>query len=317
MSLQIEHASNERRAVLGSIEPQVEKLLTAHLQSRKLWLPSDLLDEDERADLRARARDLSPSTRASLALNLLTEEGLPHFHRLLSNYLGQDSVWSRWNNIWTAEEDRHGCVLRDYARDSGVFDMRALEQQQYEYIEAGFDPDWGHDPYKLLAYTSLQERATQYAHANLARIAAPVEPRLQKILARVAGDESRHYAFYRDAFALVLEADPERAIAAAWAVMPRMAMPGHQMPGFAALTDVARLAGVYGPADYCRIVSELLSCWGIAAVRGLSSNSERLRQRLLALPERLLRLSDILADRRRSISFEFPFLPDGPVHAKA
>lgn len=296
--------------VIQELTPQVEGLINRHLESRKLWFPTELLHSDDRDELRENAQNLPRAARAGLALNLLTEEGLPHFHRLIARYMGMDSAWAHWNNLWTAEEDRHGCVLRDYARDSGALEMLALEKMQYAYLEAGFDPDWHGEPYRLVAYTSLQEKATQYSHANLARLAAPHEPRLQHILSRVAADEGRHHRFYRDTFALLLEADPERALKAAWAVMPKMAMPGHTIPGFNDLAEVARAAGIYGPMDYYRIVSDLLSVWGIAAARGLSKSGERLRERLLELPERLNRFAHIVAERRSKMPrVQFDFLP--------
>ncbi|MEN8721130.1 MAG: acyl-ACP desaturase [Oceanococcaceae bacterium] len=299
-----------QREVLNALAPQVEALVQEHLDQRQLWMPSELLDDGDRAPLRDAARGLPETVRAGLALNLLTEEGLPHFHRLIAVHMGEDSVWNRWNNIWTAEEDRHGCVLRDYARDSGIFDMVALERLQYAYLEAGFNPDWGRDPYKLLAYTSLQEKATQRAHGNLARLAAAHEPRLQMILSRVAGDEARHHRFYRDAFALILREDPERALKAAWAVMPNLAMPGHTIPGYDRLADAVRAAGIYGPMDYCLIVQDLLATWGIAAARGLSDRAEQLQEQLMALPKRLERFADLVARRRPGMPrIDFDFLP--------
>ncbi len=299
-----------QKEVLAHIAPQVEALVTRHLEQRRLWMPSEILDERERDRLRDAARGLPESVRAGLALNLLTEEGLPHFHRLIAVHMGEHSVWGRWNNLWTAEEDRHGCVLRDYSRDAGIFDMVALERLQYDYLEAGFNPDWGRDPYKLLAYTSLQEKATQRAHGNLARLAAPIEPQLQTILSRVAGDEAKHHLFYRDCFAMLLAEDPERALKAAWAVMPNLAMPGHTIPGYTQLSDAVRAAGIYGPLDYCKIVSDLLGVWGIAAARGLSSQAERLQDQLMALPGRLERFAELVARRRpQARDLRFDFLP--------
>lgn len=303
-------AAAPQREVLNHIVPEVEALIEEHLAKRNLWMPSELLDESERDDLRENARGLPESVRAGLALNLLTEEGLPHFHRLITVHMGEDGTWARWNNIWTAEEDRHGCVLRDYARDAGIFDMAALERLQYAYLEAGFNPEWGHDPYKLLAYTSLQEKATQRAHGNLARLASTTEPRLQFILSRVAGDESRHHQFYRDAFAMLLREDPERALKAALSVMPSLAMPGHTIPGYDELSDVVRAAGIYGPFDYCKIVTDLLSFWGVATAGGLSSAAERMQDKLMELPARLERFAKLVAKRRPNMpSFEFDFLP--------
>ena len=122
------------------------------------------------ANLRAQAAGIPDPARAALALNLLTEEGLPHFHRLLAVYLGDDSFWRSWNNLWTAEEDRHGQVLHDYARDTRLLDQRRLEEMQFEYLRAGFHPEWDRDPYRVFAYTTVQERATQFTWDRCARL---------------------------------------------------------------------------------------------------------------------------------------------------
>jgi acyl-[acyl-carrier-protein] desaturase len=96
--------------VLKDLEPRVRELMRVHEQKRELWFPAELLEaapgesqEDHVRALRERAAGIPDSARAALALNLLTEEGLPHFHRLLAVYLGDDSYWREWINLWTAE----------------------------------------------------------------------------------------------------------------------------------------------------------------------------------------------------------------------
>ncbi|HTI30340.1 MAG TPA: acyl-ACP desaturase, partial [Methylomirabilota bacterium] len=120
--------------VLRDLESKVRDMMAVHEAKRELWFPADLLGpkpdsspDDHLAELRKRAEGIPDSARAALALNLLTEEGLPHFHRLLAVYLGEDSHWQAWNNLWTAEEDRHGQILHDYGRDTRLFDQRQLE----------------------------------------------------------------------------------------------------------------------------------------------------------------------------------------------
>ena len=80
--------------VLADLEPDVNELMEAHEAKRILWFPSEILaaapdtDPDEHIrQLRERARGINLPGRVALALNLLTEEGLPHFHRLLAVYL--------------------------------------------------------------------------------------------------------------------------------------------------------------------------------------------------------------------------------------
>ena len=127
--------------VLQDLEDKVRELMEIHERKRELWFPSELIGpaEGECPDtllciLRAQAAGIPDPARAALALNLLTEEGLPHFHRLLAVYLGDDSFWRSWNNLWTAEEDRHGQVLHDYARETRLLNQRRLEEMQFEYL---------------------------------------------------------------------------------------------------------------------------------------------------------------------------------------
>ena len=248
--------------------------MEAHERKRELWFPSDLLGPQPDAcpdefirKLRDQARGIPDPIRAALALNMLTEEGLPHFHRLLAVYLGDESHWRAWNNLWTAEEDRHGQVLHDYARDTRLFDQRKIEEMQFEYLRAGFHPEWDRDPYRVFAYTTVQERATQFSHGETGRIVGEYEPRLAEVLSHVAKDEARHYAFYRTVFEEILQRDPDQALHSASFILPAIDMPGVTMPGFKELAEVIRRAGIYGPRDYLRIVQEQIRYWKIESLR--------------------------------------------------
>ncbi len=303
--------------VLASLEKRVCDLIEQHRQTRKLWFPNELLPADEHNtaehealydQIRDRARGIPDSVRVAVALNLLTEEGLPHFHRLIAVHMGPSSPWSDWNYLWTAEEDRHGCLLRDYVRDARLFDMGALEKLQYQYIEAGFDPDWDSDPYRLLAYTSLQEKATQVSHANAGRLAGEYEPVLRRCLAHLAADEGRHYNFYRSAFAAVLEADPDRALDSLNRVALDFAMPGHSIDGFEAMSQVVSKAEVFGPRQYRKIVADLLEFWQVGRITGLKEVGARAQEALMKLPARLDRLANRAERRSREQSFRFDFL---------
>ncbi|MCU0620262.1 MAG: acyl-ACP desaturase [Gemmatimonadales bacterium] len=298
--------------VLRDLESKVRDLMQAHESKRTLWYPHDLLGERPGEDrlvhlkgLRERARGIPDHARAALAVNTLTEEGLPHFHRLLAVYLQDDSFWRLWNNLWTAEEDRHGQVLHDYARDAELFDQRTLEVMQFDYLRAGFHPAWDKDPYRVFVYTTLQERATQASHAGTARVVEPYEPGLAAILREVAQDEARHFAFYRTVFAEVLERDPNQALESAAHVMPGIEMPGASMTGFRDLAEVIRRTGIYGPRDYLRIVQEQIKAWGIEHLTGLSEMGRKAQEKILAVPARLERIADLIETRSRERTFQF------------
>jgi acyl-[acyl-carrier-protein] desaturase len=298
--------------VLEDLEETVRELMEIHERKRELWFPVDLVGPapDECPDthlaaLRARAEGIPDHARAALALNLLTEEGLPHFHRLLAVYLGDDSFWRSWNNLWTAEEDRHGQVLHDYARDTRLLQQRKLEEMQFEYLRAGFHPEWDRDPYRVFAYTTVQERATQFSHSETGKIVAEYEPQLASILSQVAKEEARHYTFYRTVFGEILKRDPDQALHSASFILPAIDMPGVTMPGFRELADVIRRAGIYGPRDYLRIVQEQIRYWKIESLEGLNELGRKAQEKIMGIPARLKRIAEHMETRSKSKTFSF------------
>lgn len=298
--------------VLADLEEVVHQLMVRHEAKRVLWFPSELLAAAPDTDpdhhlrvLRERSSGISMPARVALALNLLTEEGLPHFHRLLATYLGGDTFWSKWTNLWTAEEDRHGAVLHDYMHDTRILNNPELERMQFEYLKAGFEPAWDKDPYRVFVYTTLQERATQVSHANTGKFAGTYEPTIGTVLANVAKEEARHYTFYRTIFKEVLARDPNTALASAAEIMPSIDMPGVSMPHFREMADVIRRAGIYGPRDYLTIVEEQIRYWAIETLTGLDEIGKRAQEKILGIPKRLERVADAMESRTRAKTFQF------------
>ena len=298
--------------VLADLEEVVRQLMVTHEAKRVLWFPSELLaaapdtDPDHHLKLlRERSSGISLPSRVALALNLLTEEGLPHFHRLLATYLGGDTFWAKWTNLWTAEEDRHGAVLHDYMHDSRILDNPVLERMQFEYLKAGFEPAWDKDPYRVFVYTTLQERATQVSHANTGKLAGKYEPTIGTVLSNVAKEEARHYTFYRTIFKEVLARDPNTALASAAEIMPSIDMPGVSMPHFREMADVIRRAGIYGPRDYLTIVDEQIRFWAVETITGLDEVGKRAQEKILGIPKRLERVADAMESRTRAKTFQF------------
>ena len=298
--------------VLQDLEGRVRELMESHERKRDLWFPSDLLEpgpdtcpDEFRAKLRAQAEGIPDHVRAALALNLLTEEGLPHFHRVLAVYLGDDSHWRTWNNLWTAEEDRHG---------AGPPRLRPGHPPVQSAEDRGnavrVPPPWvpprvGQGPYRVFAYTTVQERATQFSHSETGRIVSEYEPRLGEVLAHVAKDEARHYAFYRSVFEEILKRDPDQALHSASFILPAIDMPGVTMPGFKELAEVIRRAGIYGPRDYLRIVQEQIRYWKIEKLQGLGELGRIAQEKILGIPARLKRIAEHMETRSKAKTFSF------------
>lgn len=303
--------------VLLDMESAVQHEIEQHKARRNLWFPNDHLSadadqagewEEEVRIMRERARSIPDAVRVALALSLLTEEGLPHFHRLIAIHFGGESSWTAWNNLWTAEEDRHGCAIRDYVRDARVYNMGALERFQYLYIEAGFDPDWERDPYRLIAYTSLQEKATQISHAGISRLASSHEPMLQRVLAHVASDEARHHMFYRAVFGEMLARDPNGALVSLQKVLSSFSMPGHSVACFDDMSEVIRRSGIFGPRQFQKVVEDLLEFWKIGAMVGLSAEGAKAQEKMMKVPVRMQRMADYIEQKTTPRTFRFDFI---------
>ena len=307
----------QKTEVLKHLEEKVRIWMKDHIDKRKLWMSSDFLPADEKMDddqenniknLRDRTRGVKDEVRVSVAMNLLTEEGLPHFHRLIAQYLGDRSFWSEWNNMWTAEEDRHGAILRDYARDARLFSFREVDLMQFHYLESGFNPDWGKDPYKVFVYTTLQERATQFSHKNTGKLAGNDEPLLSGIPNNIAADEAKHFTFYRNVFKEIINLDPDTALLSAVDIMPAIDMPGFSMPNFRDMADVIRRVGIYGPRDYKKIVEESIKFWEIELLTGLNDLAQKAQEKILAIPKRLEKVAEYIEKRTESKTFSFDFI---------
>jgi acyl-[acyl-carrier-protein] desaturase len=301
--------------VLSDMEDIVADLMQKHEEKRELWFPSDFLPADETTNeelylkqVRERAKGIPLSGRVALALNLITEEGLPHFHRLIAVHLGNDSFWKNWNFLWTAEEDRHGNVIRDYCRDSRIMNFTAVEKAQFQYVRSGFEPEWDKDPYRVFVYTSAQERATQISHDGTGRVCGAYEPTLQKILHSIAMDEARHYTFYRSVFSEVLKRDPDEALASAATILPSIDMPGHSLRNFNEYADVVRRSGIYGPRDYISVVEALIKAWGLDTLCNLKEQGRKAQEKILAIPERLKKVAEYIESRNKSKTFQLEFV---------
>lgn len=298
-----------------SLAPLVERELRLLTPLGSAWQPSDYLPRfdaddwpDRLNDLRSRAAAVPDDVLVVLVGDMVTEEALPSYSMSL-NTLVEDregtspTPWARWLRGWTAEENRHGDLLHGYLRLCGRVDMKAVEQTVHTLIAQGFNPDTGDDPYHLLVYTSMQERATRLSHAAVGRLAAEAgDETLARICRVIAADESRHETFYTRMMASVLDADPAGGLLTFRSMLDRrMAMPGRLMGGddepdlFGRFAVVAQRLGVYTARDYAAIVDHLVRLWKIAD-RPVTGDAARAQEELCRLPARLARLAERVAD---------------------
>ncbi|MCW2668108.1 MAG: fatty acid desaturase, partial [Frankiales bacterium] len=182
---------------------RLEVALATHLERAQAWYPHEYVPWGEARDFaelpfeETQSR-LSKEVRASVQLNLLTEDNLPGYHGAISRVMGYSDVWRTWLDRWTAEEGRHGIALRDYLTVTRAVDPIVLEEERMATVSGGFDAG-DRDGLRVIAYVSMQELATRVAHRGTGKHST--DPGLDRLLSRISTDENLHMVLYRDLFA--------------------------------------------------------------------------------------------------------------------
>jgi len=303
-------------AVIEDISPIAQKMVDEVLleTGSGSWQASDFLpdlstkNENWAEDIKA-VRDMAAGVSDELLVvligDMVTEEALPTYQTLLNTFEGcddpdgdSDTPWARWSRGWTSEENRHGDLLNRYLYLSGRCDMRKVEETIQHLITNGFNPGAKSDPYRGFVYTSFQERATKISHGNVGKLAKECgDVNLQRICAKIAGDEGRHEKAYQAFCTEILERDPVGFIETfADQMRGSISMPaeciydGHDRNLYASFSEVAQKLGVYTAVDYAEITGHLIKTWDLENL-AVPAAAEKDRDFLCKLPGRYEKLA--------------------------
>jgi len=292
--------NDEQLELVHAVEPTVARLTAQHRERREGWYAHDFVPWEQGRSFSKEPWDesqasLSPEVRTALVLNLLTEDNLPSYHAEIAGQLPQGGSYGEWTNLWTAEEGQHSIALRSYLLTSRNCDPKALEDDRMATVQAGHLSGY-EDPAALFVYTSAQELATRVSHRNAGRIAD--DETAYALMARIATDENHHFMFYRGVASAMLEESPETMLEPIFRVFDNFKMPGTVIPGFVRrAVDMAK-AGVYNlRIHHDRVVEPLLREWQIEHLTGLSAKARELQERIMGIPQRVLRAAEIFERR--------------------
>lgn len=319
--------SNIRLEVMKTLEKSMDELLVKYLKPIETnWQPSDFLPDstqpdffDQIKELQGFAQEMPYDLWAVLIGDTITEEALPTYESWLMDVDGVDQQsntgWSKWVRGWTSEENRHGDLLNKYLYISGRVDMREMEISTQYLINDGFDIGTGRDPYRNFVYTSFQELATNVSHRRVASLAKKSgNHKLAKMCGVIAADEARHADAYSDFIKRIFEIDPSEIMLAFEDMMKKkIVMPAHlfresgQKVGelFDHFSNAAQRAGVYTSQDYIDILNSLLKEWNIGNIKDLNDHAEKARDYLMALPQRLQRLTERIKIPEKQYPFKW------------
>ena len=128
--------SYDARSLLLELEPEAGRLYDRHAGVAREWFPHDFIpyrlgrDFDKEPWTPDQPR-LTGVAQTAFEVNLLTEDNLPSYHRLIHGMFGSgDGAWISWIGRWTAEEGRHAIVLRDYLTVTRNIDPVLLERSR-------------------------------------------------------------------------------------------------------------------------------------------------------------------------------------------
>ncbi|MFI6603457.1 acyl-ACP desaturase [Nonomuraea sp. NPDC050536] len=274
--------------LLMELEPVVAENINRHLQVARDWNPHDYVPWSQGRDYALLGGQdwepgdstVGPAARASLIVNLLTEDNLPAYHHNLLTALGSGGAWGEWIYRWTAEEARHAMTLRDYLVVTRAVDPVDLEQRRMALMAAG--P--ANEPVEMLpnvVYTALQELATRLSHRNTGTATGCQIG--EQLLARIAADENLHMLFYRNLVGAALELAPDRTMRAIADVVRDFEMPGTGQPGFRRMAAEIANSGIYDlRLHHDRVLMPILRHWGVFDRTGLGPEGEAARADLSA-----------------------------------
>ncbi|XP_020582598.1 stearoyl-[acyl-carrier-protein] 9-desaturase 5, chloroplastic-like [Phalaenopsis equestris] len=321
---QVSHSTPKPKTeeIFKSLENWAETNMLSLLKPvENSWQPQDFLPDSSSEDffqkvmeLRDRAREIPDDYYVCLVGNMITEEALPTYQTFLNGLDGVGdetgaglSPWAVWNRAWTAEENRHGDLLKQYLYLSGRVDMRQVEKTIQYLIGCGMYVKAENNPLRGYIYTSFQERATFISHSNTARHASRHgDPNLARICGVVAADEKRHEAAYIKLVEKLFEIDSDTCIIALADMMKKkIIMPAHLMFDgsderlFDHFGAAARRLGIYTSGDYADIIDFLVGRWKVEKLEGLSGEGNRAQDFLCGLAARVRKLEEIRQTRAK------------------
>jgi len=291
------------QVLLTELIPTAERLFARHLDASKEWFPHTFVPWGRGRDV-VEGEEWDPSeypipdaVRSALFVNLLTEDNLPYYFHTIDNQFGKDPVFKAWNRRWTAEENRHAIVMRDYLTVTRALDPIALERARMAQMCAAVVPEPETVP-DGLSYVALQELATRISHRNTGKL---LEDRVgYEVMARVAADENLHYLFYRDLVTTSLELDPSRTVCAIARQVKEFEMPGVGIIDFDKHAYAIARAGIYDFSIHYEqiLVGVVLRHWKVESLTGLDTEAEVARDRMLRHIERVGKVGRRFSERR-------------------
>ncbi|MFC9893814.1 acyl-ACP desaturase [Nocardia sp. NPDC127579] len=276
------------RELLEALAGEVELELHRHIERADGWQPHDYVPFDDGrnfgflggSDWEPEQSELSEIAKLALTVSVLIADNLPSYHREIGKYL-RTGAWWRWVGRWTAEENRHEIMLRNYLMVTRAVDPVDLERQRMAHMTNGFRRPALH-LLDVLATCAFEEAASAVRHRNIA--ALQENPMVTAMAERIAIDDELQAEFFAHLVDAAFAHAPDQAMRAIADRVAAFEVPRVTLPDGRTSDELLAEAGIYDPARQPELVfGPLLRRWNVFERTDLGEAGEQARAELESL----------------------------------
>lgn len=273
--------------LLDALAPVVTDNLERHIGIADGWQPQDMVPWDVGrnfeflggTDWAPDQSTLSEVGKLGLTVGVLAADNMPSYHRELAKRL-LVGPWWRWVGRWTAEENRHSIVLRDFLVLTRAVDPVELERVRMTHMTTGYDLPPLH-LLGVLVTAAFEEAASSIRHRNTAALCD--DPVAAAIADRIAADDELQKVFFANLVNAALDLVPDQTVQVIAERMREFRVPVIPLPSDRDSTAELAAAGIYDPARQNELVfAPLIAEWKIAG-REFGAAGEQARDELVKL----------------------------------
>ncbi|WP_433759045.1 acyl-ACP desaturase [Nocardia sp. CA-135398] len=276
------------RELLASLADEVELNLRRHIAAADGWQPHDYVPWDDGRnfgflggiDWEPEQSELSETAKLALTVSVLIADNLPSYHREVGKYLRTGSWW-RWVGRWTAEENRHEIMIRNYLMVTRSVDPVQLERLRMDQMTKGFRRPALH-LLDVLATCAFEEAAAAIRHRNTAALGE--NKMVTAIAERIALDDELQSIFFADLVTAAFGIAPDQTMRAIADSVARFEVPSVTLSDGRSSDDVLAEAGIYDRAKENELVfGPLLERWEFFTRTDIGADGAKARAELAHL----------------------------------
>ncbi|MEJ9078775.1 MULTISPECIES: acyl-ACP desaturase [Gordonia] len=275
--------------LITALEKALPEIAEEHAAAALAWNPGDWVPWDKGRnfaflggeDFQPGDETLNETAAAGLLALLLMKDNLPSFHRVISMFFPPFSDWRQLVGTWTAEDNRHAIVLRDYLVVTRATDPVDAENRRRIHVVAG----WRQTPEEVDSLGPLDVLALLAVHENqcdhfIGKLLEHADdPDLKNILEKIRHDDAAQASFFQAFLVAGAVADQEATVLAVDRALAGIEHIGDDVADFDA--QRALISDFEDAASDAAIARRLADALKIDSLQSLSDEAEAARARIL------------------------------------